>query len=212
MRRENDADTGPRDTKLSAEEMKKMQELLNQECDFRLSDPVMQMFLSMMDVMYVRRGESIFETGVVNRDIYVVMDGIFSYNYLSGSDDRCWGFALPGTMMYSSHSFYCGSPSFYEVEACCDSRVLHCRKSDFDRMIRESHEFAQWGFCMAHCQLYYFEMKNSVINGKASERFKSLVSARPEILEKVPMKTIASYLGITQQYLSNLKKKFLKNN
>ena len=53
-------------------------------------------------------------------------------------------------------------------------------------------------------------MKNSVINGDAKERFLSLVKNRPEIMEKVPLKFVASYLGITQSSLSRLKKAVMK--
>ena len=87
---------------------------------------------------------------------------------------------------------------------------MHCTKQVFDCLVNKYHEFACWALSMAHCQLYYSEMKSSVINGNAAERLVALTRYRPEILEKVQMKTLASYLGITQQYLSTLKRK-LKN-
>lgn len=59
---------------------------------------------------------------------------------------------------------------------------------------------------MAHGQLYFFEKKDHVINGDAKERFLSLAQNRPEIMEQVPLGIVASYLGITQSYLSRLKK------
>lgn len=189
--------------------MDKLKKLLALECNYRLSDRIMDDFLASMKREEIRRGASLISTGSVNPDIYILKDGIFSYNYFNGTDERCWGFALPGTMMYSNHSYYFGKPAFYDIQACCDSTVLHCSKNVFDSLIASSHEFARWALSMAQCQLYYIDMKNSVINGDASERFLSLVKNRPEILEKVPMKTIASYLGITQQYLSYLKKNIL---
>ncbi len=187
--------------------MNKLKKLLLLECTYQLPDEIMDCFLAKMTVCDIRKGSAIIDTGCINPDIFIVKEGIFSYNYLNGTDERCWGFAMPGTMMYSSHSYYYGEPAFYRVEACCDSTVLHCKKKDFDSLVSGSHEFAQWALSMAQCQLYFFERKNSVINGNASERFMSLVRNRPEILEKVTMKTIASYLGITQQYLSCLKRK-----
>ena len=63
---------------------------------------------------------------------------------------------------------------------------------------------------MAQCQLYFYEMKQAVINGNARERFKSLMDRRPEIMARVPMKKIASYLGITQSYLCRLKTIYFK--
>ena len=67
-----------------------------------------------------------------------------------------------------------------------------------------------WALRYAQGQLFYLEKKDSVINGNAKERFISLIHKRPEIIEKVALKHIASYLGITQPYLSLLKKQ-LKN-
>ncbi len=44
--------------------------------------------------------------------------------------------------------------------------------------------------------------------GDAKERFLSLVQNRPEIMENVPMKYIASYIGVTPQYLCKMKRQF----
>ena len=190
--------------------MNQLKKLLALECSYQLPDPIMDRFLEAMQPIELQRGEILIDTGSVNPDIYVVKEGIFCYNYIDGIHDRCHAFAMPGTMMYSSHSYYLGKPAFYQIQACCDSVAMHCTKQVFDCLVNKYHEFACWALSMAHCQLYYSEMKSSVINGNAAERLVALTRYRPEILEKVQMKTLASYLGITQQYLSTLKRK-LKN-
>ena len=88
--------------------------------------------------------------------------------------------------------------------------VVRITRQRYDTLTAQSHDFARWALQMAHGQLFFFEMKNSVINGDAKERFLSLVKNRPEIMEKVPLKFVASYLGITQSYLSRLKKAVMK--
>ena len=80
----------------------------------------------------------------------------------------------------------------------------------FDKFVKESHEFAQWALSMAQCQLYYDELKQSLINGNAKERYLSLLNNRPEILQKVSLGIVASYLGVTQQYLSYIRKQLTK--
>lgn len=187
--------------------MKFLKDLLDAECTYRLPDDVMWRFIGLMTREEVRKGGTVIDEGRVNPDIYIVADGIFSYNYLNGTDERCHAFALPGAMMWSAYSYYAREPAVYTYQACCDSVVYHCRVRDFDDLIKDSHEFAQWMLCYTQCQLYYFEKKNSLINGDAPERFKSMLRNRPEIFEKVSKKAIASYLGITQQYLSVLLKK-----
>lgn len=189
--------------------MEHLKKLLAEECTYHLADDVMDKFLQAMEAVSLRRGDILTRTGTLDTNIYIVKEGICAYTYMSGCSERCWGFCMPGTMMYSLHSYYCNMPAFYQVEACCDgTKVMKLSKEVYDRMIAESHEFTRWLLSMAQCQMYYYEMKSSVITGDATERFLSLVKHRPEILHKVPMKTVASYLGITQQYLSNLKKKY----
>lgn len=101
-------------------------------------------------------------------------------------------------------------PSYYHIDACCDSVILQLPKQIFDNFVKESHEFAQWALSMAQCQLYYDELKQSLINGNAKERYLSLLNNRPEILQKVSLGIVASYLGVTQQYLSYIRKQLTK--
>ena len=73
-------------------------------------------------------------------------------------------------------------------------------------MVDESHEFAKWSLHIAQEELFYQERKNMVINGNAKERFDAMIKNRPEIMRHVQQKIIASYLGITPQYLCRLKR------
>lgn len=59
---------------------------------------------------------------------------------------------------------------------------------------------------MAQCQIFFFEMKNRIIAGTAKERYISFLKNRPDILNQVQLKIIASYLDVTPQYLSKLRK------
>lgn len=186
-----------------------MKGLLAEECEYRLRDDVMTDFLTRMEVVKIKNRHILIEAGTVDSNIYIVKDGILADVYLDGDCERCWGFSLPGTMSCSSASYYYGRPAFYRVVACGATEVLRMSKSDFDGLIASSHEFARWALSMSQCQVYYFEYKNTVINGNAAEKFASLVKDRPEIVKWVPNKLIASYLGITQQYLSRLKQRML---
>lgn len=51
-------------------------------------------------------------------------------------------------------------------------------------------------------------MKN-ITNGDAKERFMTILNDRPEIIQLVPQKIIASYLGMTPEYYSYIKRKVM---
>lgn len=186
--------------------MERLKELLAKECSYRLPDAVMDDFLSMGERLRLKAKDVIIRRGETNRDIYVLEEGILRNCYFDGGRDVTVGFGLPGTLVIDMHSYYMRRPAIYQVDACCESVVLWFRKKDFDGLLARSHEFALWMLSMEMTQLYCYEMKHEVINGDAKERFEKLIRNRPEIIKKVPLRMIASYLGITQAYLSRLRK------
>lgn len=101
-------------------------------------------------------------------------------------------------------------PSYYQVEACCDAELLVISRDDFWSVAEQSHELALWLLRYAHGELFYQEYKNAAIhNGTAAERYRKMMNDRPSIIENVSQKIIASYLGVTPEYLSKLKHEFL---
>lgn len=191
--------------------MEKVEKLLLNECNYPLSEKIMERFLAPREEIPLKKNEILVMSNVIDTNIYVVEDGILRFSYMDGLREVTFGFALPGTMIISMHSFYCHLPVFYQIEACCPSKVVKIPKKHYDTMVTESHDFARWALEMANGQLFFYEKKNHIINGDAKERYLSLVHNRPDILEKVPLKIIASYLGITQSYLSRLKKQIHQN-
>jgi len=60
----------------------------------------------------------------------------------------------------------------------------------------------------------YFELKNhsvSVITDPAKERYLNLIKTKPSIIQNVPLKQIATYLGITDTSLSRIRKEIADN-
>jgi len=49
-----------------------------------------------------------------------------------------------------------------------------------------------------------------VHNGTAADRYRRMLADRPEITDRVPQKMVASYLGVTPEYLSKLKRDYFK--
>ena len=186
--------------------MKKFKQALSEEAPFKLSDEVMDRFCSLMEEKHLKKGDVLIECGELNDNIYIVKEGILRRSHMDGDKEVTIAFALTGTVIISYHSYCYRRPSYYQFDACCDSVVMVVKKSQYEQLINECHEFAVWALNMAQCSLYYYEVKQSVINGSAIERYQALLKNRPEILEKVSLKIVASYLGVTNAYLSRIRK------
>jgi CRP-like cAMP-binding protein len=173
-----------------------------------MKEETMDCFLDLMTEVKLKRGEPLIDYGALDTNVYVVKEGIMRVAYFNGFRENTYGFALPGTLMVSYYPFYNGEPAFSKFEACCPSTVMKITKAKFLGLARQSHDFAQWMMFMSLCQLFVHEKKREIVNGDAKERFEAFIDVRPQIVENVSAKILASYIDITPQYISRLKRQF----
>lgn len=193
-------------TGITKSDKERLMLLLREECNYKFDDEIMGAFLENGSVRMLNRGESLINAGDIDRDVYFIIDGITRHWYWNGDREATAFFSQAGTLLISYHSYYFGKESFYNIEACCPTRILCIKSAVYDKFIAEYHDFSRWCLSMAQCQIFFFEMKNRIIAGTAKERYIAFLKNRPEILNQVQLKVIASYLDVTPQYLSKLRK------
>jgi signal-transduction protein with cAMP-binding, CBS, and nucleotidyltransferase domain len=189
--------------------MDTLQQLLNNECDYRMQEATMERFLGMMTEIRLKNNEAMIPYGKTDDGIYVVKEGLIRRVYFDGLTEKTYAFAAKGTVLFSFHSFYKGVPSVFQYESCGESIVYRASKRDIDELQRQSHDFTAWMSRIYLARLYHWEKKTVLIAGNATERFEALLKNRPEIIDKVPLKIIASYIGISPQWLSTLKNRLM---
>ncbi|MDE6855613.1 MAG: Crp/Fnr family transcriptional regulator [Muribaculaceae bacterium] len=162
-------------------------------------------------VRHYSKSDVVIECGKRTDDVFIVKSGIMRFVDMNGDKERTFAFALPGTMFFSKHSFVMQMPSYYQVEACCATDLVVITRDDFWKAAETSHELALWMLRYSHGELFYQEYKNAAIyNGTAAERYCKMITDRPAIIENVSQKIIASYLGVSPEYLCKVKRDFLK--
>ncbi len=178
-----------------------------EECSYRLPEELLDSLLAATTPVVIKPRHTLIGYGQFDDNVYILKEGIVRYSWFDGTNERTYGFALPGTMMISYQCFYSRQPSLFQLEAGLKQVVaLKLPRKELDDMIDTSHEVAKWMLNLSLSQLNINEVKLAVINGTACERFESMMKNRPEIIAGVSMRAIASYLCITPAYLSRLKK------
>ena len=130
----------------------------------------------------------------------------------NGSQERTFCFGLPGTIFNSRFSFYKRLPSYYQIEACCPSVVLQIPHEDYIALTDRSHPFAVWALHYAWYEQYLEEDRESTVhNGTAKERYLHMLKTRPMIVKGVSQRVLASYLGVTPEYLCRVKASILRD-
>ena len=95
-----------------------LKSLLREECNFKPSDEVLDMFLDSMTEECVKPASRIIDYGRVNSDVYCLKKGIVRLFHVEDSKEKTFGFALPGTVFLSPLSFYFNAPAFIMAETC----------------------------------------------------------------------------------------------
>jgi CRP/FNR family transcriptional regulator, anaerobic regulatory protein len=155
----------------------------------------------------VKKGSLLLESGTVCDKIYFINTGLVrGMLYHENTEVTTW-FARENEFAFSTNSFFDRFPSYESIEALEDGNfsVLHYQKSaDLFNKFPELVELRRHFF-----ERYYLNLKKRMVtlqSMQAQERYQQLISSDPDLLLRVPLKYISSYLGITQETLSRIRK------
>lgn len=199
-----------------------LKQCIRSEGGFPLSDAILDKFLDMGEYVKLGPQQFIIAPGSVDKSLWITARGVTKAVYFDGKKEKVIGFSGPGTITLSPVSFAIGKPAFCAFQTVNECQLLRVRKSDFDRLVAESHEFARWMIGILVSQFTALELKSQMLSeGDIHSNYKQLVKRqmkldpdgfdpnRPGLLSIVSSRDLASYLGITQSYLSNIRKDIL---
>lgn len=129
--------------------------------------------------------------------------------YVPGEDyDVTFGFSFENSFVSAYDSFLTRSPSTYTIETLTDTIRWKVSYSDLQTIYAETAVGNTIGrYASEDLFLKKSKRELSLLNETAEERYLKLFSERPELIEKIPNKYIASYIGITPQALSRIRRR-----
>jgi CRP-like cAMP-binding protein len=145
----------------------------------------------------------------ISDKIYFVEQGLArTYYYKDGKDVTYW-LAPEGEFVGSMGSFFMREPSNKIVETLEPCMLWEFEYFTLEKLFLSSNEFARIGRQFAYYGISLMEKRlDSLHFNSAKERYLILINERPEILQRVSLGIIASYLGVTQETLSRIRKPF----
>lgn len=200
-----------------------LKEALRSEGGFPLSNAILDRFISLGNAVRLPAKSYIIEPGKVDKSIWITCSGVTKAMYFDGRKEYVLGFSGSGTITASPVCSIIGKPAFCGFQTITDCDMLRIEKSDFDALMEESHEFARWMFGISLSQMCALELKAQMLSeSDVISNYRNMVKRqmkldesgfdpnRPNLMTVVSSKDLASYLGITQSYLSNLRKALIE--
>lgn len=116
-------------------------------------------------------------------------------------------FALEGWWISDIYSFLTGEPSSYNIEALEDVELLLLTRNSNEEMLQQVPKMERYFRILSQKSLVAMQRRLiGSLSQSAEEKYIKLVTASPNIIQRVPQHMIASYLGITPETLSRIRK------
>ena len=129
---------------------------------------------------------------------------VFFYDN-DGIEITVW-FSFEGMMVGDLLAFYKESKAIFYVQAVDDSEIRIISKNKLEKLYLSNPEYLQFGRKYAeNVSVNVMERMLSFQTKSAEERYLELL-ANPNYMQKIPLKHLASYLGITDTSLSRIRK------
>ncbi len=171
-------------------------------------------FVSLLSPKSIKRKDIILQEGQVCKTINYVESGALRAFYLDkeGKESTIM-FAVADWWVTDMYCFINQLPAMLNIEAIDDSNILQLKKEDLDKLYIEVPRFERF-FRIIMQNAYIREQLRVMQNLSmtAEERYNNFMSKYPHIAQQVTQKQIASYLGISPEFLSVIRKAKSKKN
>ncbi|MGD1840566.1 MAG: Crp/Fnr family transcriptional regulator [Thermonemataceae bacterium] len=152
------------------------------------------------------KGYLIHREGQVSRSVYLIVKGVARVFYYRDGQDVTNQFFTEGEAMAAMESLYTRKPSFYNIELLEDCDLVQVDYAAIEKLYEQYHDLESCGRLLAiECYLEENERNRFFQMLTAKDRYLNLLKTKPEILQRVKLGHIASYIGITQVQLSRIR-------
>lgn len=152
------------------------------------------------------KGHILLRENKIERDIYFIKKGIVRAYTCKDGDEVTFWFGKEGEVILSMRSYTQSQKSYETIELLEDCVLYKLPTDQLQLLFREDIHIANWGRKLAEQELIRTEKRLiSRQFSTAAERYEELIQNDPQLLQRVQLGHIASYLGITQVSLSRIR-------
>lgn len=168
-----------------------------------------QLYDSFFEYMPLKKNAFLIREGEVEMNSYFVYNGILRCWVMdqNGGEQTFW-FCKAGTFSMSNISFTLGEKTTFHVQALVDCEIYRIRKEDIDNLYAAIPGLKPlFDNLTARLLDRLLHRQVALIKYKPEEYYLELMATFGPAIHLIPLKDIASFLGITPQALSRIRKR-----
>lgn len=177
-----------------------------------INEKQVDQLLAQCKSIHVQKGEYLLRAGGSISHSFFVENGLLrQYALDEKGKEHILQFAPENWFMASRESEYLHQPSSYFIEAVENSRVLFVEKELIAHLSRTNPDFADFNHNLLHRHITSLQKRITQLqSASARERYLDFIKTYPDLMLRVPQSYIASYLGITPESLSRIRKEMAR--
>jgi CRP-like cAMP-binding protein len=157
-------------------------------------------------VIKIKKNQDLQTVGHTCKTIYFINKGIARIYYYYDGVDITESFAFENNIIARVESLFTGKPSRKAIQVLEDSEIIAINAAQlfelydtYPQIERLFRKIFETGYVDTVNRMEAIQFHS------AEERYTSLIKEQPTLLQRIPLKHIASYLGITQVTLSRIR-------
>ncbi|NQX99104.1 MAG: Crp/Fnr family transcriptional regulator [Flavobacteriales bacterium] len=172
---------------------------------------VWKAFADLCEEVTYKKNQIIKEAYNTARYGYFILKGSVGLFIWKKNNSICTDLFLENDFLADDISLLTGKPSPIEIVSLENSTLLRISKSNIEKMKETPMGSILFLAGEEHSNVEKQSQHIELMTKSAEERYLNLMKNRPDVLKRVHQKHIASYLGITAQSLSRIRKKITSN-
>jgi CRP-like cAMP-binding protein len=169
-----------------------------------------EFFTSKLTQRVIPKKEIFLKLGEVENQISFIESGIVRLFIPKEDDEKdiTFGFSFENQFISAYDSFLTRQPSLYQLQTLTKTSLLSITYDDLQEVYKKTQIGNLIGRLTAE-RLFLIKSKReqNLLNLNAEERYVKLFKERPQLIRVMPLKYISSYIGVTAQALSRIRKR-----
>ena len=166
------------------------------------------LIISKADMLELHKDEYFSEAGKIPKQVGFIIEGVLRFCYYNNKGQEITHhFIDENNFVSDQQKFEAQVVASEYIQAVTDCKLLVFSKKDWDEI---GNTIVGWsditGLIVKNCLLKTIERRSPLVSEDATTRYLSFFEHFPTLVNRVPLSHIASYLGITQQSLSRIRK------
>lgn len=155
----------------------------------------------------IQRNAYLKVKGSIDTNLYFVVSGSLRIYVIEEFEDHTIRFGYKNNIIAALDSFISEQPSDLYIQALKETKLKVISKRRYVEFIKSSDENRiLWETILEHFVFQQMERERDILISSPLERYKRVLKRSPQLFQEIPNKYIASYLRMSPETLSRLKK------